>query len=98
MPGRVCAVRFGADGSLVAAGSTSEEKGEVRIYQAADGKLVAKLDGERGAVYAVAFSPDGKRLASAGFDGLVRLNDVHTGKLLKEFVPVPLHTKLAAAP
>ena len=38
----------------------------------------------------MAYRPDGKQVASAGFDGLVRLNDPATGKLLKEFVPVPL--------
>jgi hypothetical protein len=39
----------------------------------------------------VKFSPDGKTVASAGFDdGLVRLNDPMTGKLIKEFVAVPL--------
>ena len=43
----------------------------------------------RAACYAVAFRPDGKQVASAGFDGIVRLNDPTTGKLIKEFVPVP---------
>jgi hypothetical protein len=41
-------------------------------------------------VYAVAFRPDGKLVATAGFDGLVRLTDPATGKLVKEFVPVPM--------
>jgi WD40 repeat protein len=54
------------------------------------GTLVAKLEGQQGAVYTVAYRPDGKQIASAGFDGMVRLNDAETGKLIKEFVPVPL--------
>ena len=40
-------------------------------------------------MYAVAFRPDGKVVATAGFDGIVRLTDPATGKLVREFVPVP---------
>jgi WD40 repeat protein/mono/diheme cytochrome c family protein len=90
MPGRVFSVSFDAEGTLFVAGSSLEGRGEARVYQANDGKLLAKLEGEKGAVYAVAFRPDGKQVASAGFDGVVRLNDPQTGKLIKEFVPVPL--------
>lgn len=54
------------------------------------GKLICKLEGQKGPVYTLAFHPDGKQVASAGFDGVVRLNDAVTGKQLKEFVPVPL--------
>src|SRR5205085_4037043 len=88
MPGRVFAVSFDADGNRFVAGSSLEGKGEGRVYQVNDGKLVAKLEGQKGAVYAVAFRPDGKQVASAGFDGVVRLNDPQAGKLIKEFVPV----------
>ncbi len=35
------------------------------------------------------FNAAGNVVASAGFDGVVRLNDVETGKLIKEFSPVP---------
>jgi WD40 repeat protein len=54
------------------------------------GHLICKLEGEHGPVYTVAYRPDGKQVAAAGFDGKVRLNDPETGKLLKEFIPVPL--------
>jgi WD40 repeat protein len=50
---------------------------------------VSKLEVPSG-VYVVKFSPDGKEIASAGFDGVVRLSDPATGKVVKEFVPVPL--------
>jgi hypothetical protein len=55
-----------------------------------DGKLVAKLDCQNGPVYAVAYRQDGQQEASAGFDGVVRINNPNDGKLVREFVPVPL--------
>ncbi|HXG09492.1 MAG TPA: c-type cytochrome domain-containing protein [Gemmataceae bacterium] len=90
MPGRVYTGCFSPDGSLMAVGSSLEGRGEVRVYQVDDGKRIATLEGQKGPVYVVRFAPDGKTVASAGFDGMVRLNDAQTGKLIKEFVPVPL--------
>jgi WD40 repeat protein len=97
LPGRIFKARYSPDGSRVAVSSSHEGKGEVRIYQEADAKLVTRLEGERGAVYAVAFRPDGKVVASGGFDGLVRLNDAQTGKLIKEFIPYPVKTNALSA-
>ncbi len=95
MPGRIFALRFNKDGSLFAAGSSLNGKGEVRVYQTGDGKLVSKID-NLAAVYTVAFRPDGKQVASAGFDGSVVLSDPASGKIIKRFVPVPLGAKLTA--
>lgn len=96
LPGRVFACRFNKDGSLIAAASSFETKGEARIYQTADAKLVAKLEGQSGGVFAVAFSPDGNQVATGGFDGKVRINNPRDGKLIKEFVAVPLTPSVAA--
>jgi WD40 repeat protein len=95
MPGRLYALGFNQDGSRFAAGSSYNGTGEVRVYDTSDGKRVA-CQGQKGAVYAVAFRPDGKAVASAGFDGLMRLNDPQTGKLLREFNPCPLKTAAVA--
>ncbi len=43
-------------------------------------KLRATLKGHTGAVVAVAFSPDSKTLASASYDGTLKLWDMTTGK------------------
>jgi WD40 repeat protein/mono/diheme cytochrome c family protein len=51
---------------------------------------LVKLGGEPGPVYAVAFRPDDRQVAVGGFDGMVRQYDALTGKLVKEFVAVPL--------
>lgn len=59
--------------------------------------LVHELEGIEKPIYAVAFRPDGKHVAVAGFDGKVRLYSVETGKLVKEFVPVDITTTETAA-
>jgi WD40 repeat protein len=89
MPGRLFAMKFNKDGSLFVAGSSLDSKGEVRVYKTDDGKEVSKLTGV-GSVYTVAFAPDGKTVASAGFDGEIVLSDPNTGKVTKKFAAVPL--------
>ena len=51
------------DRKLIAAGTL---KGTVRVLDAGSGRQLLELSGMSGSVRAVAFSPDGKRLAAAG--------------------------------
>jgi mono/diheme cytochrome c family protein len=88
MPGRISTVAFSPDGKFFAATSSLDGKGEVRVYNTESG---AKIVCEKvsGPAYAVAWSADGKTIASSGFDGKVWIHDPATGILLKEFVVLP---------
>jgi WD40 repeat protein len=90
MPGRVYSVMFDKTGKFFAAGSSLDGNGEVRVYEVDTGKKVSTFEKVSTPIYTVAFHPEGKIVASAGFDGLVRLHEAMTGKLIKEFLPVEL--------
>ncbi|HWE02613.1 MAG TPA: c-type cytochrome domain-containing protein [Tepidisphaeraceae bacterium] len=86
-PAPVTAVAFSPDGLNVALGTMND----VNVYAAADGKKVYTLSGEQGPVYAVCYKPDGAQIATAGYDGSIRLYDAKDGKLIKQFLSVPLN-------
>ena len=97
LPGRITSAAFNTDGSLFVVGAGLDNVGAVRVYRADNGQKLMQAESTTGAVYAVAFAPDGKAVAAAGFDGVVRLYDPQTGKKLKEFTPVPLPKPATAA-
>jgi RNA polymerase sigma factor (sigma-70 family) len=72
----VLAVGVSARGLVATAGPT----GEVRLWNP-DGSAAGRCEGHVGGVVALTFAPDGKSLATAGYDGAVRLWDVPAGKL-----------------
>ena len=91
--GAIFGLAFSPDGSRIAVAGAADE---VPIYQTETGERTATCKGHKG-TYAVAFSPDGEQLATGGFDGKVRICEVKSGKLVRDFVPVPVETQLAAA-
>ncbi len=54
----------------------------IRIWNVADGKELHKLDGHPDDIYAIDFSPDGKKLASIGYGGNLFVWDAATAKAL----------------
>jgi hypothetical protein len=83
-PGKINAVHFSPDGTQVlVAGGTIGLRGLVRVYHAATGELVRELAEHRDALYDAEWSPDGKLLATAGYDRLVLIWNAADGKLLR---------------
>jgi len=82
-----------ADGKLVAAGgknSATTEDGTIAVWEADTGRLVLRRADHTGSVRWVAFSPDGAKLASCGFDRNIRVWDLATGECEKTFTDTNL--------
>ena len=83
--GRVTALGYSRDGKWLAVASGDTGKvGEVRLYPVADGNPAPKpahfWNAHKDTIHDLAFSPDGKLLATTGYDRLIKLWDVASAK------------------
>ncbi|MBF2086740.1 AAA family ATPase [Thermoleptolyngbya sp. C42_A2020_037] len=76
---QILAIAFSPDGKLLATGDVNHE---IHLWQVSDGKQLLSLRVDEGWVWSVAFSPDGRTLASSA-NRSVHLWDLQTGACLK---------------
>ena len=77
-----CMLAYDPTGRWLAACSTPSDRapGEVWVFDAATGQRISTLPHHTSSVVAVAFHPNGKRIASASLDRTIKLWETETGQ------------------
>src|SRR5262245_42431183 len=95
----VFALAFSTDGKVLASaegnnspgfrglGTPASGYGVIRLWDPGSGKELRRLEGHRGVIRSLAFSPNGKFLVSAGDDKQIRLWAVSTGQDVQQVSP-----------
>ncbi len=85
--GKVNSIHFSPDGSKLVTGSgITGLKGVATIIEVESGKTMLEIGGEthRDILFDAEFSPDGKLLATAGYDKVIRIWNAVDGKYVRE--------------
>ena len=90
--GEVWDVAFSPDGKTLASvggGKYSSRShryitGQILLWDVKTGKMIHSLEGHLRRIYSVQFSPDGKTLATCGYDATIRLWDLKHGHEITE--------------
>ncbi len=84
--GAVNDLKFSPAGEILAvAGGQPSAKGEIRLFKTSDWKSLAAFREHGDVAFAIDFSPDGQKLASASFDHTFRVWDLESLKLEKTY-------------
>ncbi|MBL6712675.1 MAG: hypothetical protein ISQ07_04735 [Pirellulales bacterium] len=85
LPGKITAVHFSSDGTqLVIAGGIPGLRGQAELRDAATGAVVQVFAGHRDLLYDAELSPDGRLLATAGYDRTIRFWNAADATLIRE--------------
>jgi len=76
---------------------SSEEQKQLDDYKKEGIHEITRAKVPQSELYSVAISPDGRKIAAGGSDGIVRLFDPTNGTVLKQFVSVPISKGTLAA-
>lgn len=79
--GGICGA-YSPDSRLFASGGGVASHGEVFLWETASGRLIKSFKYHTDKVESITFSPDGRLLASGGWDGTVKVMDIAKGSVL----------------
>lgn len=87
-PASPTSLSFSPDGKTLLVGVVGRSPGRVHpvvVIDAEHGREVRRLEGHRGPIWGVAYTPDGRRALSVGSDATLRVWDINTGESLHVF-------------
>lgn len=88
--GRIGDVAFNKAGDRLAVCSSLDGHGRLRVHGTEDGSTVIDVQVSESGLYAIDFSPDGSVVATAGFDGIVRVFRTSDGSSVAQFPAIPV--------